>query len=340
MEDYLAICLESVLSQLLRDIEIIAVDDGSTDKSGNILDRYAERDSRLKVIHKTHEGVSEARNAGLEYVQGEFVGFVDADDWIDLQMYETMYHAAKDKKADIVMCGYVREFIDHSKIKNMDIEDGYVFTKQELNSCFIRKMIGPISGEAFITENLDMNSVIWNKIYNTKLVSNETFYSLKEIGSCEDLLFNLYVHSQANAITFINKSFYHYRKISTFSLTNRFRFGLVQSRLNLIKKIQEFIEYKHYQGIYQEALNNRICLGIMGLGLNIIAYDNKAGFLKKVKQIKEMLSAIFIRKALQTFDCSSLPLHWRVFYGFARNRNAVCYYFMLKSIKFLIYITH
>ncbi|OUO45672.1 glycosyltransferase family 2 protein [Megasphaera sp. An286] len=101
---YLKECIDSLLSQIFNDIEIILVDDGSTDESGYICDQYAQKDARIKVIHKRNGGLSDARNAGLDICRGEFIGFVDSDDYVDNDMYEILYRNAVKYKADISMC--------------------------------------------------------------------------------------------------------------------------------------------------------------------------------------------------------------------------------------------
>lgn len=338
VEKYLKKCLDSIISQTLKEIEIIVINDGSTDNSGKILDKYAKNDNRLIVIHKDNEGVSEARNEGLKYVHGDFVSFIDSDDWVEPEMYEVMYNAAIEKKVEIVMCGYVREFVNHSKIKIMDIQDGSFMKTDEIQHWFVRRMIGPIFNEKLITENLDMHSVVWNKIYRTHLVKNNTFCSLKEIGSCEDLLFNLVTCYQANSIMYINRSYYHYRKTSVTSVSSSYRTNLLQQRCNLIEKVRMFINQNNCPIEYHEALNNRICLGVMGLGLNIISRNNNSNLLIKIKQIKNMLSSNQITFAFQTFNSTKLSPHWKMFYFFAKNKMAVCCYFMLKVIKLLIVI--
>ena len=104
VEDYLTECVESLLAQTLTEIEIILVDDGSTDRCPSICDDYAERDARIKVIHKKNGGLSDARNAGLAICKGEYIGFVDSDDTVESDMYELLYCNAKKYEADISMC--------------------------------------------------------------------------------------------------------------------------------------------------------------------------------------------------------------------------------------------
>ena len=104
-EMYLKQCVDSILSQTYQHIELILVDDGSTDNSGKICDQYAEKDRRIQVIHQVNQGVSAARNAALDIAKGEFLGFVDSDDWVDPDMYQVLIQKAEDEHADVVACG-------------------------------------------------------------------------------------------------------------------------------------------------------------------------------------------------------------------------------------------
>ena len=104
IEKYLPKCLDSILAQTYQNLQIILVDDGSSDSSACICDEYAEKDHRIEVIHKKNGGLSDARNAGLECATGEYIGYVDGDDWIEPEMYATMIHTAKERQVDVVIC--------------------------------------------------------------------------------------------------------------------------------------------------------------------------------------------------------------------------------------------
>ena len=104
VEKYLKDCLDSIIKQSIQDIEIILVDDGSEDSSGQICDQYAEIDDRIKVIHKTNGGLSDARNCGLRVASAQYVGFIDSDDCVDLNFYEKLYHSIKNSKSLIYRC--------------------------------------------------------------------------------------------------------------------------------------------------------------------------------------------------------------------------------------------
>ena len=109
VEPYLRKCLDSIVNQTYRDFEILIIDDGSTDGSGRICDEYAEKDSRIKVFHTENRGLSCARNLGLAEAKGEWIGFVDSDDWIEPDMYEVLIRRAEETGADVVECSHYKE---------------------------------------------------------------------------------------------------------------------------------------------------------------------------------------------------------------------------------------
>ena len=114
-EKYLEKCLNSLISQTLEDIEILCINDGSTDNSIKILEQYANRDSRIKIINKKNAGVSAARNTGISQAKGEYLGFVDSDDYVDLNFYEKLYNTAKEYNASIAVAGIIRFNEFHKK---------------------------------------------------------------------------------------------------------------------------------------------------------------------------------------------------------------------------------
>ena len=123
VEKYLNKCVKSIINQTYKNLEIILVDDGSPDNCGKICDKLAERDDRIRIIHKKNGGLSSARNAGIEIANGEYIGFVDSDDYIDNDMFETLYNNIKDNNADLSIIGYQIETIDNKVIKYFELEE-------------------------------------------------------------------------------------------------------------------------------------------------------------------------------------------------------------------------
>ena len=154
VERYLRRCVDSILAQTFRDFELILVDDGSPDGCPAICDEYAEKDSRVKVIHKKNGGLSDARNAGIEIAQGEYLGFVDSDDFIHPQMYEIMLRTANKTSADMVQCEKRNILLDEKIVcpeLNADVEI-QVYDVQEVLSQFYPKFAGQIPG--FVIQKL------------------------------------------------------------------------------------------------------------------------------------------------------------------------------------------
>lgn len=206
MSKFLRECLDSVINQTLHDIEIICIDDCSTDNSLEILKEYATRDTRIKIIEQeVNQGQGVARNEALKISTGEYIGFVDPDDWIEPNMYEEMYNKAKENNSDIVVC---------------NIEKFYN------NSSFIQ-IVNPISWVAEIDKTIKTNinfnlknienislcktsDVVWCRIYKKQFIKdNNIRFSKIKIG--EDKLFSGLAVILANKIVHINKPFYHWR---------------------------------------------------------------------------------------------------------------------------------
>ena len=122
-EKYIERCIKSIINQSYRDIEIILVDDGSKDRSAIICDEYAKKDSRIRVIHKKNEGVSKARNVGIDIAKGDYILFADSDDWLELNMCQKMIDSAIDNKSDIVVCEYNNYYENNKRTEKLILDD-------------------------------------------------------------------------------------------------------------------------------------------------------------------------------------------------------------------------
>lgn len=144
-EAFLEEMLGSLIKQTLREIEIILVDDGSPDKSGEICDKVAKKDNRIIVIHQKNQGAGIARNAGLEKATGEYIGFCDSDDWVDLEMYEKMYEQARTNNADIVRCNTLSHETWGDRITWCPD-----YTNKILNATVIRSQVMPLDRKSVV----------------------------------------------------------------------------------------------------------------------------------------------------------------------------------------------
>ena len=184
VEDYIEYCLKSILNQRFEEYEVILINDGSTDKSRKIIDKYAINDERIKVIHKNNEGASKARNLGIEKAKGEYIAFVDSDDTINNMMYEKMYSIAIHKDADIVACGY--------KEINYKSNEIYEYINPldnslELQGEEIKKKIEEL---LYFNRILGYSSLC-NKLYKSECIKNNKLRINERIKIAEDLCFNI-----------------------------------------------------------------------------------------------------------------------------------------------------
>ncbi len=169
VEAYLPQCIESVVGQTYRDIEIILVDDGSTDGSGKICDEYAARDSRIQVIHTENRGLSAARNKGVETSRSDYLSFLDSDDWMEPNAIETLLDTAMRFDADVVVSRFCREFIGRSEQLKTDFKEIRTLKNEEILSVFS-------TGE--------MTNLTWNKLYRSNRFQP---YSFPEGRTYEDV---------------------------------------------------------------------------------------------------------------------------------------------------------
>ncbi|WP_410513548.1 glycosyltransferase [Paenibacillus sp. BR2-3] len=338
MEKYISRCLDSLLGQSFIDIEILAVNDGSTDTTLNILEQYAQADSRLIIMNKSNSGVSSARNEGILRAKGKYIGFVDPDDWVDSNMYEVMHNTAEREHADIVMCTYMREFGTHSKGKVFASPEVVVYRQEEVQTNITRRLIGPIKEELAQPDYLDAWGTVWSKLYRSELIKTNDVYfiDLDVIGSNEDSLFNIHVCYHAKSFVFINRPFYHYWRTPTASsITSSYNPLLEHKFIKLYRHMESFITTNELPYPYRLALNNRICMNILGLGLNIISSDHKVSVFKKVKEIKSIISNGRTTLSFKEFELRYCPGVWRLFYLFGKWRFAAGMFLMLKSINWI-----
>jgi glycosyltransferase involved in cell wall biosynthesis len=199
VEAYLEKCLLSVCGQTLEEIEIIVVNDGSPDRCHEIIDRFAREDSRIKTISQHNAGLSAARNAGHAVATGEYIGYVDSDDWVEPDMFEELYRLAKQQGADMAVCG------------RRDVRgDQYIVTSGNLkDECF---SIYEMGIENFLLHKRnDLGVIVWNKIYRHRILKeNDLCFEVNYDVFNEDILFNLYFQLHCDKVACTTKVLYNY----------------------------------------------------------------------------------------------------------------------------------
>ena len=192
--DYIERGLDSVRKQTYRNLEIIVIDDGSTDGTGELCDRIASEDERVQVIHKENSGPAVARNLGITKARGSYIGFVDGDDWIDRDMYENMLSALKEHHADIAICRYRQVYRNHTDDRSVD--RAILFEGQEALQYYVQE-----------TEEYAIQNAVWNKLYKREVLTDITFPAGKWY---EDIMFTTMALSRVNRCIYLDTACYNY----------------------------------------------------------------------------------------------------------------------------------
>lgn len=209
VEKYLEKCVHSIINQTYENTEIILIDDGSTDSSGKICDKFSELEKKIKVIHKDNGGVSSARNVGIENAKGEYISFVDSDDWIEPGMIEALYNIIISNDVQLAACNLYNE------IENVDICNELKLMDTSIKILHEKDIY--ISSLNYT----DVRGYLWNKLFSKKYITHKLDNSLMQ---CEDLLFvTQYMHN-IQRIAYTQKKLYHYVRNTTerkYNYTNR-----------------------------------------------------------------------------------------------------------------------
>ena len=228
VEEYLERCLNSLINQTLKNIEIIVVNDGTKDNSQLIIDKFVKIDSRVKSFIKPNGGLSDARNYGLKYAKGEYIGFVDSDDYVDYDMYKMMYEKAKEKGYDMVVCDL-----------NYVFDNKIVFCSSKVNKDLYNK-------EQIKEKMVNFYPTAWNKIYKKEIIDKVEF--TKGIWY-EDVDFLYRLLPNVNSIGIVRKPLYQYvqRNGSITSIFNEKLFDHIKIWDNILKNYKKNKKYNEYK---------------------------------------------------------------------------------------------
>lgn len=240
-EKYLSTCVDSLVSQTLKEIEIIFVNDGSTDNSSEIIRLYCDKHTNIKIIEINNSGSSLARKTGVQNAIGEYVCFVDSDDYVEPEFCEALYKLASLNNAQLVECNYFKFSDNFENIKKLypDYDEEFTFSREE----FLDKVV------KMTIINSEVGVVMWNKIYQTEIVKKYVLDYGNDV--LEDYLFNMQYYEQVHKYVFTSKPLYHYR-ISENSFSRRFN----SNAFSVLLKVQE----KKQIFMHSIGLNDEKCL--------------------------------------------------------------------------------
>lgn len=335
-EKYIGQCMESILVQTYKNLEVLCIDDGSTDSSLKILEKYAGQDDRVVVLRQENQGVSQSRNYAFQYVTGGYVMYIDSDDWISPETCEMAIQEAEKEEADLVFWAYAREYPDQTKEKELFHNDRILFGHSEVREKLQRRICGLLGSELSKPEDADSLVTVWGKLYRTELIRDNQieFVDIKKVGTAEDALFNLCALGHVRKAVYRNQFCYHYRKDNRTSLTSSYKSNFPEQWKQLFALMEAYIKENSLGKEFEQALNNRISMGILGQGLNVL--ESGQGFRKRYTELKRIMGQPRYREAYRTLTLTYFPLHWKYFYGSAKYGFTLGVYVLLLCIRRMI----
>ena len=331
IEKYLCECIDSILNQTYSHLEIILVDDGSTDASPQICDDYQAKDKRVKVIHKKNGGLSSAREAGVNESNGQYIMFVDGDDWLELNAVEIcMDEIKKDSNIGCVIFTYSKE--TPNRTINVEILESSVhFIGNDAKEKIYRKFFGPIGKELLHPEKMENISTCWGKLYKRNFLLQGKYFDTKKVGFCEDVLFNIFALDGCTDIVYLNEQLYHYRKIPI-SLSRTYRPNFVEQSSHLFSIMEQVIKEKNLNQVYKEALYNRIAISMTVIGLNE-SRNTSNGIIGHIKATKSYLKNEKYRNAISNIKIRDFTFIWKLFLICCRIKFATPVYCAIMLIQ-------
>jgi glycosyltransferase involved in cell wall biosynthesis len=327
VENYLHKCIDSILNQTFTNLEIILVNDGSTDSSPQICDDYAKKDSRIKVIHQENAGVSVARNNGIEVATGEYITFVDSDDWLEPKMYENMCAISySELECDVLMCDFTNIKSNSKEQISANIRKGF-YTKQQI--------IKELYPTLLVTEEFGRLPIIsvWSCLFSRKILMNNNIKFDSNLKYSEDYLFMADVMIHANSFYYLkNNYFYNYLQYDE-SRSKKFQTVWWTNLLYLNDELEKLLinnkEFDFTRQIKLQLLHSVLFI------LNSICKNEGMDFYTKLKEIKFIVNQPKLNQVFSNLSLKEQRKSLKCLLFFIKNKMAFMYLFYFRTITLL-----
>lgn len=326
MEKYLDKCMESVLSQTLGEIEIILVDDGSTDDSPSMCDRYAEKDVRIRVIHKENGGLTSAWKAGSGVAGGQYIGYVDSDDYIQKDMFERMYERARETDADIVCCGLRHLYEDDPK---RNWTEQMEFSMDSLLEEDMSAELFPtlINDGSFMGRHLMPNRV--TKLVKAELVKKNLDRCADEVSIGEDYQFSLCMFLDAKRVEMIRDYFPYYYYMNGASMTMKHDPDYPKKIHVMRENLCRISDEKGVYDLKPQIWDDYLCL--MVLHVKAIVFKQKDIPYAKVRaEMKKVLTSSEVEYAIACCGMNKLSFAEKLFISFMKHKWYALIYLVVR----------
>lgn len=322
VEPYLRQCLDSVVNQTYKNLEIILVDDGSPDNCGAICDEYAQKDNRITVIHKKNEGLSAARNDALKLVSGDWILFVDSDDWLELELCEKTLREAQSKNTDILIYDLIKEDPITGSKRIHAFPDSFV---SEDRSTIAGMQLSALNRYYTPISTAWSQGFPWDKLFSAELVKKNDLHFATNVKANEDVIFALHAFQFAERIGYIPDALYHYRMNQT-SIGHKFTPDRVKIDLEIYREMDRIGKKYGLSQDYYQALDARIVENTCLCANRCFFHDSReVGLGEELKYVKEVLKTEPIYTAFDRVNRRKMGRRSR-FITLNRHHNAILIY--------------
>lgn len=327
VERYLTKCIESITSQSYRQLEIILVDDGSKDSSGKMCDSFSHSDTRIKVIHKDNQGLGMARNTGIDHATGEFIAFIDSDDYIEPEAFSKLIDYISKYDGDVYYFGHY--IVSNStKRENGAIPSRLHYVGQECQRDFFLNALGkepPEKGSNFAGISA------WCALYRRKFIVNQNIKFLSERKIlCEDIFFNLDVSGRAQNIYIVPEYLYDYVH-REYSLTNAYRADRFNVAIVMHENLQEKLNYYSVVSNKDQRVIRYLLINLIVCLKQEVAYEKKQGKSVTLKKIRNICENKIVISALKDYKVNKLPLSQIILFTSMKRKKTKVVYWLTKT---------
>lgn len=333
VEKYLPKCIDSLINQTLEDIEIILINDGSPDKSKEICDDYAKKDKRIVVIHQENQGVSVARNAGIEAAKGEWITFVDGDDWVEYNMCEFALRKAQESDADVVIWSFFKNYVNkEERLSLIPGSDGDLSNKKDLIQ--LRAIYQSYYDK--VLKSTVSAGVAWCKLYKAEFIRKHNLRFKKGLIRAQDTIFSINAIERASKIIYFDVPLYHYRITSSSTCSGtRYIENSIEPFNALLNEFLDFIKHYNKGTEYMDAFYARTIQVLMWhLKHNYFHEAKNANAFARRNQIRELIKTEPYSTALKNVNLSILPKKERLMSMMFKSNLILVFYSIYKMYTF------
>ena len=338
-ENYLPNCLDSLVNQTYENIEIILINDGSTDGSLKICQDFASEDNRIKVFSIENSGVSTARNIGIENMTGDYITFVDSDDWIELNMIEFVISKAMKGKVDTIVWSYFKNFSDSERALSLIPGGNQLFTNEK--DILYLKSIYQFYGQEKLGDTVSAGTT-WCKLYKSELIQNNNIRFKEELTRSQDVIFCLEAFSKSERIKYYDENLYHYRINNSSTCSgNRFIDDTETPFNSLLNEMKKFSKQFENETEFREVINARTVQVILWHLDHKYFHKDFEGNIFKIKQgVLKMIDVEPYKTALKDVNNNILPKRERTMAVLLNKKFIFSFYFIYKIHQLYVKITN